>query len=69
LERTNPSLLHSVGIVRVDWWFRFYRGVWRLAFSSSAHALAKRDRVLMRSFWIFYILLPVALGALKLSGR
>ena len=69
LERSDPHLLKSVGIVQVDWWLRFYRGIWRLAFSPAANSLSKNDRAVMRSFWVFIMLFPLALIALKLSGR
>jgi len=69
LERTNPTLLKSVGILQVDWLFRFNRGIWRLAFSPTAIALSKNDRLLMRSYWIFFLLFPVAVIFVKLSGR
>lgn len=69
LERSSPQVLKSVGIVQVDWWLRFYRGVWRLAFSPAANSLSKNDRAVMRAFWVFFMLFPLALIALKLSGR
>jgi len=69
LAQTRPELLQGVGIDRIDWWFGFYRGIWRLAFSPAANELTKNDRLVLRMFWLFFVLFLPAGIALHLSGR
>lgn len=49
MEKSSPRLLASVGVARVDWYFKCIRGFHRLAFTRKGRRLPPKVR------WVFRI--------------
>jgi len=62
LSSTQPGLLQTVGIRRIDWWPRCVRGVFRLAFGGAGRSLRLATRVQFQGVAVTYVVLLALLA-------
>ncbi|WP_157062486.1 hypothetical protein [Pseudoxanthomonas dokdonensis] len=71
LYAQRQDLLRSVGIIRVDWWFRCIWGAMQLGFGQAGKSLPWFSRLVFKGIgfhyaWLLLLALLMALGVLKI---